>query len=184
VQLLTSGAFYPNYTLTMVPASPGFYRVTDPKTTTQYITAQFANTAWLALPTSTTSALGLPACAASTNARSLCGQPATIGDYLVIYLTGLGLATPNGSASGKPLVTGTAPPADGSTLYETPTLPTVTIGGVPATVLFSGLAPGFAGLYQVDVQVPSGVASGDSIPVKVTMLGASDTAASSIQPRN
>jgi uncharacterized protein (TIGR03437 family) len=75
-------------------------------------------------------------------------------------------------------------PIDGSTLYETPTLPTVTVGGVAAQVLFSGLAPGFAGLYQMDIQVPGGVANGDDVPVKVTMLGASDTATISIQPRN
>jgi uncharacterized protein (TIGR03437 family) len=31
---------------------------------------------------------------------------------------------------------------------------TATIGSLPATVLFSGLAPGYTGLYQVNVQVP------------------------------
>ena len=88
----------------------------------------------------------------------------------MLYLTGLGLAMPNGNPNGAPLPTGQNPPADGSILYETPTLPTVTIGGIEAKVLFSGLAPGFAGEYQIDVQVPSGVANGDNVPVKVTML--------------
>jgi uncharacterized protein (TIGR03437 family) len=59
----------------------------------------------------------------------------------------------------------------------------VTIGGIPAAVLFSGIVPGFPGEYQVDVQVPSGVANGDDTPVVITMAGLSDTATISIQPR-
>src|ERR1017187_4180665 len=51
------------------------------------------------------------------------------------------------SCSGTPLPTGQNPPLSGIPLYETPTLPTVTIGGIPATVLFSGLTPGYAGEY-------------------------------------
>jgi uncharacterized protein (TIGR03437 family) len=31
---------------------------------------------------------------------------------------------------------------------------TVLIGGKPGTVSFSGLAPGYPGLYQINVQVP------------------------------
>ena len=85
--------------------------------------------------------------------------------------------------NGKPLPTGAAPPADGSVLYQTPTLPTVTIGGIATKVLYSGLAPGFPGLYQVDVQVPSGVVNGDDVPVVITMGPASDSATISIQPR-
>jgi uncharacterized protein (TIGR03437 family) len=42
------------------------------------------------------------------------------------------------------------------------------IGGVPASVLFAGLAPGFVGLYQVNIQVPAGVAAGNSIPLVLT----------------
>jgi uncharacterized protein (TIGR03437 family) len=184
VQLTTSAALYPNYTLTMVPANPGFYRIQDPKVTTRFnVIAQFANTAWLVLPVSTTAALGLPACSSGRNPLSVCGQPATIGDYLVLYATGLGLATPGGDPNGKPVATGSVPPADGSVLYETPTTPVVTVGGIPAKVLFSGLAPGFPGEYQIDIQIPSGVANGDDVPVKITILGASDTATISIQAR-
>ena len=184
VQLTTPAAQYPTYALKMTPASPGMYRIADPVVKTRSnVIAQFAGTAWLALPLSTTAALQAPACTGSADPLSLCGRPATIGDYLVIYATGLGLTTPNGDPSGKPLPTGAAPPADGSVLYQTPVLPTVTIGGIAANVLFSGLAPGFPGLYQVDVQVPGGVVSGDDVPVVLTMGTVSDTATISIQPR-
>ena len=36
----------------------------------------------------------------------------------------------------------------------------VNIAGIAAQVTFSGLAPGFVGLYQVNVQVPAGVPAG------------------------
>lgn len=182
VQLTTSSADYQNYTLNMVPASPGFFRFTDPKTSNAYAIAQFTNSAWVVLPVAATADIGLPACTAATSALTECGEPANIGDYLTIYMTGLGLVTAGGTASGAILPLGQNPPINGSTLYETPTMPTVTIGGVTATPLFSGLAPGYAGEYQIDVQIPPGVASGDSVPVVVTMMGQSDTANISVQP--
>jgi uncharacterized protein (TIGR03437 family) len=182
VQLTTSSSNYPNYTLNMVPASPSMFRFTDPKTSNAFAVVQFAGSAWVVLPATATADIGFPSCTASTSAATECGQPANIGDTLVIYLTGLGLATPNGSPTGTPLPTGQNPPASGNPLYETPTMPMVTIGGIQATVLFSGLTPGYAGEYQIDVTVPAGVASGDSVPVQVTMLGLSDTANISIQP--
>jgi uncharacterized protein (TIGR03437 family) len=48
-------------------------------------------------------------------------------------------------------------------------------------VAFSGIAPGFAGLYQVNVTVPAGVPAGDDIPVTITIGGASDTATIAIR---
>jgi uncharacterized protein (TIGR03437 family) len=169
----------------MAPSNPGFYRIADPKLPTLInVIAQFANSAWLALPVSTTANLGLFACSSIISPLSECGQPATPGDTLVLYATGLGLATPNGNPTGTPLANGQIPPIDGSVLYETPTTPVVTIGGIPAKVLFSGLAPGYPGEYQIDITVPSGVAYGDNIPVVLTILGASDSSTTiSIQPR-
>jgi len=185
VQLTTTSAFYPNYTLRMAKAVPGLFRIQDPAMKTRLnVIATFPNSAWLTLPVSTTTALKLPACGSSINLASFCGQPATLGDTLILWMTGLGIATPNGEPNGKPLATGQIPPVDGSVLYETPTLPAVTIGGVPVNVLYSVVAPGYPGDYQVAIQVPmSGIPSGDDVPVTVTMFGNSDTATISIQPR-
>ncbi len=49
--------------------------------------------------------------------------------------------------------------------------PGVTIEGVPATVTFSGLAPGFVGLYQVNVVIPQEVSSGPAVPLILTISG-------------
>jgi uncharacterized protein (TIGR03437 family) len=186
VQLTTASAFYPNYKLNMVPADPGLYRINDPAKAARFnVIAQFNATAWLAMPASMATALKLPAdCHKSgINALSLCGEPATIGDYLVLYLTGLGKTTPNGDPNGTPLPTGQLPPADGSVLYKTVEKPSVKVGGIPVDVLYSGLPPGLVGEYQIVFQVPSGIVSGDDVPVEVTMGGRTDTATIAIQPR-
>ena len=59
--------------------------------------------------------------------------------------------------------------APASPLVPTRVTPTVTIGGVSALVSFSGLTPGFAGLYQVNAQVPTTALTGSTVPVLVSM---------------
>jgi hypothetical protein len=76
---------------------------------------------------------------------------------LAIYLTGLGVTDP-------PLREGLAAPA--AMLVSSVVQPSVFLGGQPATVSFSGLAPGFVGLYQVDAELPGGVGSGFDIVVE------------------
>jgi len=49
---------------------------------------------------------------------------------------------------------------------------TATIGGVPATVNYAGLAPGFPDLYQVNLVVPAGVNPGSAVVV-LTIAGQS-----------
>ena len=91
-------------------------------------------------------------------------NPAIAGTtYISIYCTGLGPVTnqpPTGAA------------ASASPLSSTTTAPTVMIGNVRGNVLFSGLAPGFVGLYQINVQVPSGVSPGSNVPLVVSIAGA------------
>jgi uncharacterized protein (TIGR03437 family) len=78
--------------------------------------------------------------------------PAQPGEYILIYATGLGaLRTPVPSGTPAP----SNPPA------ETSITPVVAIGGLSSQVSFSGLAPGFVGLYQVNAQVPLSLAAGN-----------------------
>jgi uncharacterized protein (TIGR03437 family) len=56
-------------------------------------------------------------------------------------------------------------------LSETTTRPTVLIGGAPASVQFSGLAPGLVGVYQVNAVVPYNSATGDGVPLTISIGG-------------
>ena len=88
-------------------------------------------------------------------------NPVAAGNFVLIYCTGLG-------AVGNQPATGSPAPSDPLALSATPT---VTIGGVPANVQFSGLAPGYVGLYQVNAKVPAGSATGSDVPVVISIGG-------------
>ena len=68
--------------------------------------------------------------------------PVHAGDYIEIYCTGLG------------------PTQTVGTFQETVLTPIVFIGATPVQPVYSGLSPGSTGLYQVNVQVPAGIAPG------------------------
>jgi len=74
-----------------------------------------------------------------------------------------GSARPGGPERGA-----TAQAAPFSTTLSTPV---VTIGKVPAAVSYSGLAPAFVGLYQVNAQVPANSPVGAAVPVTIRVGG-------------
>jgi uncharacterized protein (TIGR03437 family) len=93
-------------------------------------------------------------------------NPVHRGDILVMYLTGLGPVNP-------PVKDGEPAPLD--PLSSTVSNPDVRIGGAGAPVLFSGLVPGYVGLYVLNVSVPSGTPQGLSVPLTITQGGVTYT---------
>ena len=78
-------------------------------------------------------------------------NPAPKGSYVTIYAVGLGTVTPS-------LAVGQVPPS--SPLSTTTAAVSASVDGVAAPVSFAGAAPGFTGLYQVNLQIPAGAGSG------------------------
>jgi uncharacterized protein (TIGR03437 family) len=89
--------------------------------------------------------------------------PAKPGDTIILWGTGFGPTNPAAPA-------GVVVPL--GQIYTTATTPAVTINNVPAMVLSAALAPGFAGLYQIAIQVPDTLADGDW-PVQASIGGVS-----------
>ncbi len=79
-------------------------------------------------------------------------KPAAVGETIQIFLTGLGDVSPA-------VPEGTAAPSN--PLSKVSNDVAVYVDGIKATVAYAGLAPGLAGLYQINAVVPTGVSSGD-----------------------
>jgi uncharacterized protein (TIGR03437 family) len=103
-------------------------------------------------------------------------NPVKIGDTVVIYAIGFGPTT-------TPVQSGAASPS--SPLAYVPGTTEVCFGvetpffqAPCAKPLFSGLAPGFVGLYQINVTIPSGIATGNST---MALLEVDNLLSSSVQ---
>lgn len=88
--------------------------------------------------------------------------PAKPGDVVILWGTGFGPTTP-------PVDAGIQVPSD--KLYNASPV-AIKIGTADAQVFGTALSPGFAGLYQVAIQVPAALADGD-YPIKATVSGVS-----------
>jgi uncharacterized protein (TIGR03437 family) len=96
-------------------------------------------------------------------------RPATAGDYITLYGTGLGQTTPAYPAG--QVISGAYPIADLSQVQ-------VLFGTRPTKVLFAGMT--FAGVFQINVQVPDGIATGE-VPV-VLKIGTQSSAQATVLP--
>ncbi len=109
---------------------------------------------------------------AATFAELTANDPAQPGEYISLYLTGLGTVTPtitDGALgpSSSPLSEADLYGAGNLGVYFNDYGPNGTSTGNQGSIQFAGLAPGLAGLYQINVQVPaSGLSSGDNIYVE------------------
>jgi uncharacterized protein (TIGR03437 family) len=96
-------------------------------------------------------------------------NPAHAGDLLTMYCLGLGAVSPavaDGAAAPS------NPPA------ATVSTVTVTVGGQTSNVLFAGLTPTLAGLYQINFYVPQNAGTGDQVPVLLSTAGQTSVAVS------
>lgn len=90
-------------------------------------------------------------------------EPAAVGSVVMVYCTGLGAVAP---AVETGAVTPDAPLSVAQGV-------TAKVNGQDAPVWFAGLAPGFVGLMQVNVQIPTGTAPDAAVPLEITSLGRS-----------
>lgn len=106
------------------------------------------------------------------------GHPAKVGDVLTIYCLGLGQTNPA-------VTSGTAAPGS-EPLARVNNVSAINFGGglyaATSTAFYTGLTPGFVGLYQINVAIPVGAPTGDNVLVFFsTPDGQSNRAAVSIQ---
>jgi uncharacterized protein (TIGR03437 family) len=90
-------------------------------------------------------------------------NPAQPGTVISLYGTGQGIVA-GGPPAGEPA----------SGIAETGEKPRVLLNNValdPENVQFSGLAPGFVGLWQINVLIPATQATGNAIPISVQLRG-------------
>ncbi|MBZ5724795.1 MAG: hypothetical protein LAP87_07335, partial [Acidobacteriia bacterium] len=93
-----------------------------------------------------------------TVALNTAQAPAPQGSYISVYMTGEGQTNPGGVEGSIALA-----------VLPKPLLKvTATVGGVPATVIYAGAAPGLiAGVMQVNLQVPPDAPSGPAVPLAI-----------------
>lgn len=103
-------------------------------------------------------------------------NPAAKGSVIVLYGTGQGQVSPPVpdalAAPSSPLSsTVTVPTTDGRACVTSQPAMCVAIGSVFGEVLYSGLAPGYVGLWQVNVRLPADAPSGNAVALRILING-------------
>ncbi|MFN0085354.1 MAG: sulfatase-like hydrolase/transferase [Blastocatellia bacterium] len=91
--------------------------------------------------------------------RSPGARPELAGGVVILFATGIGATNP-------PVADGQAAPS--SPIAIDAGMTTVTVGGVNAPVLFSGLTPGLAGVWQLNVRIPDALPTNAATSVRIT----------------
>lgn len=127
---VTAGGQTATQTVSLAQASPGIFTIND-------------------------SGTGVGLILHADNTLVSAAAPASAGEEVVIYATGLGATSPQ-------FATGAAANQVNTTVMPV----SVTIGGQNVTVMYSGLTQGLVGLYQVNAIMPPGMTG--SQPVVIT----------------
>jgi uncharacterized protein (TIGR03437 family) len=148
VVVTNNGVASPAQSLQVAPFSPGIFSV-------NFGTGQ-------AIAINPDGSLAAPA----GSIPGLSTRPAKVGDpFMIILATGLGAVSPSvpdgNNASGG--------------VRTNSTTPVVLVGGVPVTVLFSGLSADFVGVNQINVQLPPGTPTGSAVPLQIQVGGLTST---------
>ena len=103
-------------------------------------------------------------------------NPAPVGSTITLYGTGQGQVSPAVSdgapAPGPPMAATVAvPTSDGQTCLTVQPSLCVAIGSAFGTVQASGLAPGYIGVWQINVTIPQGTPSGGAVPLRAVIDG-------------
>jgi len=148
VVVTTNGAASPPASIPVAPMSPGVFSTASGQA--------------IAI-NNTDGTLAAPA----DSIAGLTTHPANRGDAVIIYADGLGPVTP---AVPDGQIAGANP------LAVTVNMPIVTVGGVQAQVLFSGLTPQFVGVNQVNIIVPQTAPTGGQVPLQIQVGGVTSAA--------
>ncbi|MDR3703664.1 MAG: hypothetical protein P4L56_28710, partial [Candidatus Sulfopaludibacter sp.] len=84
-------------------------------------------------------------------------SPAIGGETVLVYLTGMGAVT-----------TAVSDGVGATAADNTVSQPVVLVGGLQGTVIYSGLAPGYPGLYQMNVTLPAFPPGQGTLPLAIS----------------
>lgn len=174
VEVLVNGVPAPIYFLSptlinfyvpmATPTSGQIDVIVQRQSTSQILASSTLNSA-VATPgffTTTQNGRGQIAALNEDNTINSTANPVGRGRVIQLYATGQGFL-PDAPPDGEPAPT--------SRLISTPSLPRVIINTGDAPVLFSGLAPGFVGVWQINARIPDNVPPGNAVVVAILHLG-------------